>query len=311
MSTQIDLEEIETTRSEKLLALVLAVFLLIGGLWIYYKLDDIPAKPDYNSYPDEDVRPADLAALDRHDRLVRNVSRASRAERRARTQLEVRREAYRTALDAGLPAGALELSYNEAQREYAAAQQRTRRANAARKAQAPQAQAAERRYDQVVEETNQRREEVRQDHDRNTFLLRLGYVLATTALALWLLSRVRRRRPRYLALALAAVGFAAVQALFMAGDYFYDYVEFTDAGLLTISLIGGAMTFAAFVALQRYLARRIPGRRVRKRECPFCAFPVADNERCEGCGRSVYAPCSTCSNRRRVGTAHCGVCGAV
>jgi hypothetical protein len=310
MSTQIDTEDIETTRSEKLLAFVLAVFLLIGGLWIYFKLDDIPAKPDYSTYPDADARPADLAALDRQDRLLRQVGASRRRERTAQNRLEIRREAYRTALDAGRPAADLEQSYRRAQSSYERAQRRTHAAAAARQAQQPQADAAQRRYDDVVLAVQRQREDTQRTHDREAFALRLAYVLGSVGLAYWLLGRVRRRRPRYLAVALAFVGFAAVQALVMGGDYLYDYVEFTEAGPLTISLVGVAMTLGAFVALQRYLAQRIPMRRVRKRECPFCAFPVADNERCEGCGRSVFARCSNCDNRRRVGTAHCGVCGA-
>ena len=68
-------------------------------------------------------------------------------------------------------------------------------------------------------------------------------------------------------------------------------------------------TLVAFWWLQRYLARRIPFRRVRKGECPFCGFPVSGTERCEGCGRPVMASCSTCGETRRVGTLHCGACG--
>jgi hypothetical protein len=311
MNTQVDTEEIQTTRSEKLLAFVLAIFLLIGGLWIYFKLDDIPAKPDYSTYADANARPADIAAVDRERHLQTALLRARRAERQATSQLEVRREAYRTALDAGRPSASLERLYVQAQRRYASARRGTKTGAAAVAAQRPEAQAAQRRIDAVVEQTQHRRDEQQQDHDRNALLLRLGYVLATIALAYWTLGRVRRRYPRYLAPALALVGFAAAQALVMGGDYLYDHVEFSEAGPLTISLAGVAMTFGAFIALQRYLAKRIPMHRVRKRECPFCAFPVGDNDRCEGCGRSVFAECATCANRRRVGTAHCGACGAV
>jgi hypothetical protein len=70
------------------------------------------------------------------------------------------------------------------------------------------------------------------------------------------------------------------------------------------------MTLLAFVGLQRYLARRIPHRRVRKGECPFCGYPVRGNEHCESCGREVIAPCAKCNEPRRVGSLHCGACGA-
>jgi hypothetical protein len=95
----------------------------------------------------------------------------------------------------------------------------------------------------------------------------------------------------------------------MAGDYVTDYVDPLDFGPLVLAVAGIALTLGAFAILQRYLARRVPLRRVRRHECPFCGFPVADNERCEGCGREVVADCATCTAPRRVGTLHCGACG--
>ncbi|MEX0673330.1 MAG: hypothetical protein WD067_01055 [Gaiellaceae bacterium] len=52
-----------------------------------------------------------------------------------------------------------------------------------------------------------------------------------------------------------------------------DYVDPLELGPLLLSLVGVLATLAAFVALQRYLARRVPARRVRKAECPFCGYP--------------------------------------
>jgi hypothetical protein len=146
---------------------------------------------------------------------------------------------------------------------------------------------------------------------RNTFLLRLGYVLAALAAAFFLLRQLRRRRSRYLLVGFAAVGAATVQALVMAGDYTTDYIDVGSSGPFLLSAAGIVLTLGSFVGLQRYLARRMPARRVRKHECPFCGFPVGDNSHCEGCGRAVRGECGRCSGPRRVGTPHCGVCGAV
>jgi hypothetical protein len=60
-ATRVELEEIQTTRMEKLLAWVLAGFLLLGGLWIYHRIGQqqatyVPAAPTA----------ADQAAIDRH-----------------------------------------------------------------------------------------------------------------------------------------------------------------------------------------------------------------------------------------------------
>ena len=124
-----------------------------------------------------------------------------------------------------------------------------------------------------------------------------------------LLIRLRVRNSRYLPAALAWIGATAILAIVMAGDYTDSYIEFDEVGPLVISLVGIALTFAAFVALQRFLAKRVPARRVRRGECPFCGFPVRDKPHCEGCGRAVVADCSSCHRDRRVGTARCGYCG--
>ena len=66
-------------------------------------------------------------------------------------------------------------------------------------------------------------------------------------------------------------------------------------GPVVLSLAGIALTLATFWWLQRYLARRVPPRRVRKGDCPFCGYPVRGGEYCEGCGRTVIGECTTCS----------------
>ena len=57
----VDVEEIESTKSEKLLAVVLAIFLLIGTVWTYQKLDNWVAE---RVAPVEvQLSPADQAAI--------------------------------------------------------------------------------------------------------------------------------------------------------------------------------------------------------------------------------------------------------
>ena len=132
----------------------------------------------------------------------------------------------------------------------------------------------------------------------------------STGAAFGLLNRLRRRRSRYLLVGFAAVGAATIQAFVMACDYTTDYVDIGESGPYLLSIAGIVLTLLAFVGLQRYTAKRVPARRVRKHECPFCGFPVRDSGHCEGCGRAVVAPCMRCEGPRRVGTPHCGVCGA-
>src|ERR687898_843264 len=152
MAAHVEVEEIRTTKSEKTLALVLAVFLFIGGIWAYARVDDS-----------------------------------------ARAVVTV-------------PAAA-------AGRRLGEAQERA--------------------------------------HERQAllgFLFRLLLVVILVASGFLLLGRLRRRGSRYLPLGLAWVGFAAVLALVMAGDYLTDYVDPLDLGPLVLALVGIAFTLGAFAA---------------------------------------------------------------
>lgn len=207
-TTRVDVEEVTSTRSERFLAAVLTVFLLIGAIWLYVKLDSWLG--EYDEYRSD----GGIVAHDGSDALVA--------------------------------------------------------------------------------------------------VLRIVLVLAVLGASYVLIDRLRRQRSRYLPLGFSVAATGAILALVFAVDYITEYIDPLDLGPIVLSLLGGAATVAAFVGLQRYLARRIPGRRVRKGECPFCGYPVRDGgQHCEGCGRDVLAPCSTCDQTRRVGSTHCVACGAV
>jgi hypothetical protein len=302
VSTRVDVEDIQTTKSEKLLAVILAVFLLIGGVWTYQRIDD--EVREAVAVDRVEPSPQEQAALDRLRGAQERLQAARQERAAARSNLELRREAYRTALDAGRSAPALEREYQAAQERFESAQ---RELAAARDAVTAAEPAAQRANERVAEEAERR-------EDRRallTFVVRFAFVAASLWFGYWLLARLRRRGSRYFPVALAFVGYAAVLALVLAADYVTDYVDPLDLGPLVLSLFGIALTLLAFVVLQRYLAGRIPLRRVRKRECPFCGYPVRENHRCEGCGRQVVAGCAECGADRRVGTLHCGACGAL
>jgi hypothetical protein len=289
----VDIEDIESTKSEKLLAVVLAIFLLIGAIWTYQKIDDVVRDATKVT-----LSPSEQAAQARFGDAQNRVFQTEQEIEAARLDLELRREAYRTALDAGQPASDLEAAYHAAEDRFEAAQA----ANAAARAEAEAARPA-------AEAASAHEAESFRHSQLITFVVRFAFVLATLAGAYLLLGNLRARRSRFFPLALAAVGAAAVLVFFMAGDYVTDYVDPLALGPLVLALVGIGLTIAAFAALQRYLARRVPLRRVRRRECPFCGFPVGENEHCEGCGRNVVAACAACAEPRRVGTLHCGACG--
>jgi hypothetical protein len=292
----LDVDEIQTTRGEKALAVVLAIFLLIGLVWAYTKID---TRGPYSAEPVV-LSAEDEAAIAAHEAALEELSAAQATRTRAFAELELKRERYRTALDAGQAAPELRRDYRAAERAFAAAQARLAAAQAREAETRPAAEAAqERRFQEERERFL--------SEDRVTFLLRLAFVLVVLGAAYGLL--VALRGSRYFTVAIAGVGAAAVLSLVFAGDYTEDYVDLQATGPVVLSLAGVALTLGAFWGLQRYLQRRIPLRRVRKRECPFCGFPVGANERCEGCGRGVVSSCSHCGERRRVGVLFCGSCG--
>lgn len=300
MSTRVEVEEIRTTPSERLLAVVLAIFLLIGGIWTYDRIEEEVRGPQ--RFVSVAPTPTERAALDRLAAANAKLARAHTEQAAALQNLELRREAYRTALDAGRRAPVLENAYGVAQVRLRHANEEVAAANEAVREAQP---VADRANEQIAA-----RQADRANHDGLIiFLLRFTLVAFSLALGYWLLARLRRRGSRYFVVAIAVVGYAAVLALFFACDYITDYVDPLELGPLVLSVFGIGVTLLAFVGLQRYLAKRIPPRRVRRRECPYCGYPVRDNRSCEGCGRDVVASCSACGNDRRVGTVHCGACG--
>jgi hypothetical protein len=300
-TTRVEVEEIEATKSEKALAVVLTVFLLIGAIWTYAKLDDLAR----GAVGAAAVAPAERAAVERSRAADTRAFAAQQAAAQAQRDLVLAREAYRTALDAGQQAPDLRHRYELAQARYARVQARLASARAAASAARPAAARAERASG----------DRQRAAGDRQAWIaagLRLAFTVALLVVGYLLLARLRRRRTRYLPLAFAVIATAAVTALTFAADYLTDYIDPLRLGPLVLSLFGIAATIAAFAVLQRSLAHRIPIRRVRKGECPFCGFPVrGDGAHCEGCGREVVGACAGCGSARRVGTAHCAACGAV
>jgi hypothetical protein len=291
----VDIADIQTTRGEKALAVVLGIFLLVALFWGYSKLD---TRGPYESLPE--LSAADQAAVDALDSAQVELTNAESARRVALSDLELKRERYRTALDAGQPADALAADCRGAEQTLSAAEDRVAaaRADVARLTPAAE-EASERRFE--AQEEERRRDE------RLTFFLRLVYALVVLGAAYGILHALRGSR--YYTLALAGVGAAAILTLAFAGDYIEDQIELADTGPLVLSGAGIALTVGAFWGLQRYLRKRIPLRRVRKGECPFCGFPSAGNTSCEGCGRAVAGSCPHCGERRRVGVQFCGSCG--
>ena len=242
------------------------------------------------------------AAISANDAARQRLFAAQQSVRNARNALEISREAYRTAIEARQPNTRLGVRYRRDTERFETAQAEERRARAEVDRTTPAATAAQRRADNAASAKSDR-------NARTTFLLRLAFVLA--ALVVSFLAFWRLRRSRYFPIASALVGASTILALVMSVDYISDYVSWSDLGPLVLSAAGVLLTLLAFWGLQRYLARRVPRRRVRKSECPFCGYPVrGGGPHCEGCGRDIVGECARCAAPRRVGTQFCATCGS-
>src|SRR5918998_3564374 len=117
MPATVDVEELHTTKSEKLLSVVMLVFLLIGGIWAYQEIDDrVRAGIELGG-----ATPQEQAAIGRLNEAERELFAAQQREETARRDVDFRREEFRAALDADRPSAALERRYRAAQRELEAA----------------------------------------------------------------------------------------------------------------------------------------------------------------------------------------------
>jgi hypothetical protein len=248
------------------------------------------------------IRPSAIesAAIRTEADSLGRLGRATTIRQEALADLVLRRERYRTALDAGRPAPALRRQYSRAERALRAADRRVAAARSTVAAAQPAADAARRRIANATRALELR-------DARLTFALRMALALVVLGLTYALF--VALRGSRYLTLGIAGVGASAVFALVLTGDYVQDYVEWRHTGPLALSAAGVLLTVAAFWGLERYLRRRLPFRRLRRRECPFCGCPAGGTPRCEGCGRDVLASCAHCGDERRVGVPFCGSCG--
>ncbi|RYJ06712.1 MAG: hypothetical protein EON52_04940, partial [Actinomycetales bacterium] len=100
MTTHVDAEDLRLTRSEKLLAVVLATFLLIGASWFYVKIDTWADQVR----PDPQQTASELRLEKAPDQAIERANEADAALEDAKTNLvaatDAERPAARTAYEA-------------------------------------------------------------------------------------------------------------------------------------------------------------------------------------------------------------------
>jgi RNA polymerase subunit RPABC4/transcription elongation factor Spt4 len=304
----------ELTRAEKVLALGLVLFLLLGGLWALRQLQELVARPDYGAIAarlglEELRRELQLQEqeLGLRDRQWRDLDLEAT---RLRVEYEFRREEYRTALDAGRLDPELQAAYERARGEFERAQERAQAAAAFLQRTRDPVEAARARVWQLESQVHEEYARQHRTYELKVFLLRLLYVGPVLALAVWGWHQLRSKSSQLLIIATAFMGFAVLQAVIMVTSYAWGL--FRHVAQLVVSIGGSAVTIAGIVALRRYVFNpaRVQRARARRGLCPRCGFSVhRDLCYCPDCGEQVSEVCSSCGKLRPVGLRVCPVCG--
>lgn len=306
-------EEVETTRAEKVLALGLAVFLLIGGFWVTRRLERLAPRVDQQALEVKYRLPELRQPVMDWDRLLGQagaaVAKKGQAAEEARAAYEFRREEYRVTVDRGAPDAAKELLYQQALAAFEAARAESELARDAQEqltVQAEPAKAALARAEQAMyaewSRLNDRTELV-------LFLLRFGWAAPVLVLSIHVWQRARRRGSQLLIAATALLGAAVIQLAVLVGRYSWHLLR--DSAMLAVSVVGSALTVYGLVLLKRYAfsPERLARGRWRKGQCLRCGHPAA-GAHCAACGTSLTRACGGCGAAVPVMAKFCPGCGA-
>jgi hypothetical protein len=307
-------ELVELTRFEKVLALGLTIFLLVGGLWVLERLNWAVPGPSSEELNARLAAIRHAAKLDEQQgklfQLEQELSRLEIKLSQRTVEYEFRREEYRTALDAGRDDPVRRAAYQQALAGLEAVQEEVATARAVTGAARETTRALEARV--AAEQAPLWAEFARQQRRRDlmVFLLRLAYAGPVLALTVWGWSRLRSRRSQYLLIGTSLVGFGIVQAVFLVGGY--AWTLFRDVAQLAVSIGGSVITIAGLVAMKRYAfdPSRVGRARLRKGRCPRCAYPVRPEAVfCADCGERLAVSCPACGALRPSALPVCPSCG--
>ncbi|NPV71828.1 MAG: hypothetical protein HPY55_14530 [Firmicutes bacterium] len=309
-----EIEQVETGRVERILAVGMVVFLLIGGVWTLNRMSSLVPHPDM---PAIEAKHGTAKHNDTLNRLRLELQEADRlyaeeADRLAKSQAayEFRREEYRVLLESGKANDAAKSAWELAREDYEAALTRRDVAvtvrDRARGALADEERAENEKRRLVFNEY----ESAVRLRELKLFLLRCAYTLPVFILALTLWQRMRRTGSRHLILATAFLAFATIQAVVVAAQYSYHLLR--GYMQLAVSLAGTVLTAFGLVALRRYVLNpeRLARSRLKRGQCPHCGFPRTAGKYCVSCGGIIEGACPNCGNPRPVNAPHCPSCGS-
>ncbi len=327
-----EIEEQEGTRIEKVLLFALVAFLLVGGFWVFSRIESLLPAPELQNVSNySELGMPNTQALSIEEELgipkLRNevqklqkiadnrqatLANVLAAQSKAEEEYKFRREEYRTAMQAG--------TVTKNQRSVFEAKRATFQVVSTHvlPAQAAVDGATKRVADtqsRLNSASNRARDVLQiRSFQRNVKLFAIHFSYAACCLGLsWALwQSTRRRRWRYQTIATALFTASVLQLLFLLFRYSWTLV-LEDFAVLGVAAMGSIICILAIVAIKRWLfsPERLAEARLSARRCVTCATPFVESQsHCWKCGKPVVERCASCGANRLVFAPHCGSCGS-
>lgn len=292
----------EVTRAERILAVALALSLLIGGMRLAWTINSAFPYPDYSSLRSQFIPEAlerEMNSLwQQKNNKLSALQRLQDEEIALRQEYETAREEYRTLLDRGIDDKEKMARWEKARDEYSKSQATLSDAQTAlldfqNNILSPRESVfrdAEARFQEQFAELNSQR-------NRRAGIALIAYALAVFALAIWVSSlfRTRPMLSRYAVIGTSFLGFGALQMLVVTYQVAYPFLRGLIPVEWVISVGGSGLSIAGIVFLKNRLlsAEAVSNRRLWKKSCPICGFPLPGNF-CGRCGAVQQEKCCAC-----------------
>jgi len=304
-------EKIETTRGEKILALAMVIFLLIGGINVLNELKGIPDRPQMDTYYEE----YGIFKLEaEEDNIAAELKTASKALENANAEFSrakenylFKREEYRVILDKGEKDEVKKREHEEARERYEKSQVRLDAAQAV-------CDEIKVRLEQKREEVSNARKLASDEYKRDYQIyrlkvlgIRLAFVLPLLAVAIVMFLKAKKTRSKYIIHANAFMAFASLLLMYMIIENVWKVVHIIGISVLGAVACGVSL---AYLKKQFFSFERISMSRLKENKCPWCGFPIRyEMPYCQNCGKKLAEKCPECGKMRPILARFCPNCG--
>lgn len=291
----------EVTRAEKVLALALAVFLLIGGLRVAWAINAVFPYPDYmvlrEQFVPQVMQQEMFTIWNQTSEKLGKLEWLRAEEGTLRLQYETAREEYRTLLDRGIDDSLKKTRWEQTRDSYEEAKTAISVAETTLQNFQDNISPKETLFTEAEARFNEQHSLLISQRNLWAGLALMAYALFVFALAIggFNLFRSKPLLIRYAVIGTSFVGFGALQLLVVS----YYIVSPILQGLLPmewiISLGGSSLSIAGIILLKNkfFSAEAVGNRRLWKQACPACGFPYPGNY-CARCGVSQKRVCTSC-----------------